>query len=142
LLAKGVEEMAKDTTPEDISAYQYPELNEWKLALKEQAAAAVWLQAFGILAEAIIITKLLSIEYSDEENQIVTGVWVQAIGQLLEAIGVTKQITLDDPAQILKAQRTTINGDWLQSIGAAVEAGGGERALARAIRENGFTFIP
>jgi hypothetical protein len=134
--------MGKETTPMEKSAYEYPQFIERKLALEEQAAAAIWLQAFGIIAEAVIITKLLSLEYSDEENQIVTGVWIQAIGQLLEAIGVTREITSLDSGQIFKAQRTALDGDWLQVIGAAVEASGGERALAKALRENGFTFIP
>ncbi|WP_053362840.1 hypothetical protein [Bacillus sp. FJAT-27251] len=134
--------MGKETTPIEKSAYEYPQLNERKLALEEQAAAAIWLQAFGIIAEAVIITKLLPLEYSEEENQIVIGVWIQAIGQLLEAIGVTREITSTDAGQIFKAQRTAVDGDWLQAIGATLEAAGGERAIARSLRENRLPFIP
>ncbi|PWW27895.1 hypothetical protein DFO73_107208 [Cytobacillus oceanisediminis] len=135
--------MQKDTTPKEKTGYQYTELEEMKSSLKEQAAAAVWIQTVGLIAEAIIISRLLAIsEESEGENKIVTGIWIQAIGQLLEAIGVTRQLTTEDQKLLLMAQRTTVNGDWLQSIGAAVEALGGERVIAVEMEENGVSLVP
>lgn len=106
------------------------EREELILSLEKQIAAAVWLQAIGNIAEAILVSKLLLIkEEVQGDTKVVTGIWVQTIGQVMEAIGVTKQIEAVDPSIVFDAQRLTIMGDILQSVGAAVEAIGGKQIL-------------
>lgn len=106
------------------------EKNVEVLRLKQQIAVNVWIQAFGLISEAIALTKLSFLEEQEPGSQeILKGVWIQVIGQFAEAVGVTLQLLFTDDLSLLRGQRMATTGDWLQSIGAAVEAVGGEFAI-------------
>jgi len=107
------------------------ELEELKLSLEKQIAAAIWIQAIGKIAEAILVLKLLALgEDSAGEQTVATGVFVQMIGQIIEAIGVTKQVSIPTQEVLGEAQKIVVTGDWLQSLGAAIEATGGGIVIA------------
>ena len=118
------------------------QLEELRDQLKKQAEIATWIQAVGIIAEAIILTKLLAIsEESEGENKVVLGMWIQTIGQLSEAIGVSKQVRAQDRQSLLSAQHLSVKGDILQSIGAAIEAIGGKEVIVEEQIKNGDGFV-
>lgn len=118
------------------------QLEELREQLKKQAEIATWIQAVGIIAEAIILTKLLAIsEESEGENKVVLGMWIQTIGQLSEAIGVSKQVRAKDLQSLLSAQELSVNGDILQSIGAAIEAIGGKEVIVEEQIKNNGGFV-
>lgn len=110
------------------------------LELEKQIAAAVWLQAIGQAAEAVLFSKLLTLKNesgpeNDGKRKIEAGLWIQTIGQTMEAIGVSSE--LSTPVALLStAPRMIITGDLLQSAGAAIEASGGIEVLA--VREGEF----
>jgi hypothetical protein len=115
----------------------HPSINEEEknlkvLKLKQQIAVNVWIQAFGLVSEAIALTTLLDLEQEPGSQEILKGVWIQVIGQFAEAVGVTLQVLFTDDLSLLRGQRIATTGDWLQSIGAAVEAVGGEIAIQSA----------
>jgi hypothetical protein len=102
------------------------------LQIEKQIAASLWIQAVAQINEAILLTKLYTLNGESEgEAKIVTGVWVQAIGQTIEALAVTKEISANDPAFNSQLQRIIIISDAIQSAGAAVEAAGGTQLLAQ-----------
>lgn len=100
--------------------------------IEKQIAVTQWIQATGVFAEAILLTKLYAIKENSNttgEQKILAGIWVQTIGQLVEAASVTKQLDAADELILYKAQRLAIAGDLGQSIGAALQAIGGEEIL-------------
>lgn len=109
------------------------------LQIEKQISAALWVQAMAQITEAILLTKLYTLNGESEgEAKIVTGVWVQAIGQTIEAVAVTKEISITDPAFVRQLRKILVSSDLIQSAGAAIEAVGGAQVLA----EEEDTFIP
>lgn len=101
-----------------------------KLQLEKQIAITQWIQTVGVIAEAILLTKLYSLNGDSEgEKKILTGIWIQTIGQLLEATAVSNQINNKNEYSILSSQKIAVTGDIVQSIGSALQALGGEELL-------------
>lgn len=113
-------------------------------SLEEQIEVAVWLQAFGQLSEAILLSKLLFISDnidSHGEQKIVVGNWVQALGQIMEALGVSQELSTIDKEMILNAQKLAIAGSFIQSFGAQIEGFGGVEVIQEE-KEGAELFVP
>lgn len=114
--------------------------------LEKQIAVAQWVQAAGVFAEAILLTKLYLLKEdsnAEGEQKILAGIWVQTIGQLAEAAAVSKQIEAEDEFVLYNAQKMAIAGDWGQALGSALQAIGGEEILLADGIGNVFdTLIP
>ncbi|MFC3885739.1 hypothetical protein ACFOU2_20590 [Bacillus songklensis] len=129
------------------NAYNNGENKDLILDLEKQAVAGVWIQTFGLIIEAVSLSKLLLV--SEElntpgERQITLGVWISTIGQLIEAIGASTEISTTDRTIIIEGQKMAITGDWLKSFGAAIEATGGTKVLSeeqQAVRRRP-SFVP
>lgn len=121
------------------------EKKDLKKNIEKQIEAAVWLQTFGLIAETILTSKLLSLdeEDMDGEQDVFTGILVQAIGQLFQSIGVSQQISAIDKELFINGQKIEVTGNFIQLIGVAMTAFGGERELLEELQKiSELEFIP
>ncbi|MBU5266844.1 hypothetical protein [Virgibacillus proomii] len=128
-----------------ITSDEKKERNDLKKNIEKQIEAAVWLQTFGLIAETILTSKLLSLdeEDMDGEQDVFTGILVQAIGQLFQSIGVSQQISAIDKELFINGQKIEVTGNFIQLIGVAMTAFGGERELLEELQKiSELEFIP
>lgn len=108
---------------------------EQKVNLEKQIAAVQWIQTMAVLTEAILLTKLYSIDHSKGEEKILTGIWIQTLGQFTEAVGLTQQVSTSNRDLKFTAEKTATSGSFIQSLGAALQGVGGVEVLSEEVEE-------